>query len=341
MIAGIEGIRLPAIGLLAILVAGCAGSPPSNLYTLSAIGTAASESQSLQAPPAVIAIGPVSLPDYLDRPHIVTRQSAYELELAANDRWAAPLYDMLPRVLVEDLALRLPSDRIVSFPETGDASFDYRVAVQVSRFDVDAAGEAALATRWQFYAIGAAGAAGSRRHAAATGRRPRVRCLRGFAQRRARRARRPHRPGGEFGSRFRRSIARHPLISAHGDAGLPRHARCGRAPGSTRLVGCYAPGTSLARCTTPRETLTPVVCLSLDRLPHEAIMTDAQLDAQRLLVRPSMRLAAFPAGGCVPVLAEGHMVHSMLTLIEERLKESGGHSHLPVKEERVVASVSQ
>jgi uncharacterized protein len=152
MIAGIEGIRLPAIGLLAILVAGCAGSPPSSLYTLSAIGTAASESQSPQAPPAVIAIGPVSLPDYLDRPQIVTRQSAYELELAANDRWAAPLYDMLPRVLVEDLALRLPSDRIVSFPETGDASFDYRVAVQVSRFDVDAAGEAALATRWQFYA---------------------------------------------------------------------------------------------------------------------------------------------------------------------------------------------
>jgi uncharacterized lipoprotein YmbA len=92
------------------------------------------------------------LPDYLDRPQIVTRQSAYELELAANDRWAAPLYDMLPRVLVEDLALRLPSDRIVSFPEIGDASFDYRVAVQVSRFDVDAAGEAALATRWQLYA---------------------------------------------------------------------------------------------------------------------------------------------------------------------------------------------
>src|SRR5512132_4392224 len=152
MIAGIAGIRLPTIGLLAILVAGCAGSPPSNLYTLSAIGTAASESQSPQAPPAVIAIGPVSLPDYLDRPQIVTRQSAYELEIAANDRWAAPLYDMVPRVLVEDLALRLPSDRIVSFPDIGDASFDYRVAVQVSRFDVDAAGEASPATRWQLYA---------------------------------------------------------------------------------------------------------------------------------------------------------------------------------------------
>ena len=35
------------------------------------------------------------------------------------------------------------------------------------------------------------------------------------------------------------------------------------------------------------------------------------------------------------------MVHSMLTLIEERLNEAGGHSHLPVKEERVVAAASQ
>ena len=196
MIARIEGIRLPAIGLLAILVAGCAGSPPSNLYTLSAIGTAASESQSLQAPPAVIAIGPVSLPDYLDRPQIVTRQSAYQLELAANDRWAAPLYDMLPRVLVEDLALRLPSDRIVSFPEIGDASFDYRVAVQVSRFDVDATGEATLAARWQLYARSAPRAllvADDTLQRRVEGRG--LRCLRGFAQRRARRPRRPHRTG--------------------------------------------------------------------------------------------------------------------------------------------------
>jgi uncharacterized lipoprotein YmbA len=146
-------LGLPAVVvLLTLAVGGCAGSSATNLYTLSAVGTAGTESQPPQAPPAVIAIGPVSLPDYLDRPQIVTRQSAYQLELAANDRWAAPLYDMLPRVLVEDLALRLPSDRIVSFPEIGDASFDYRVAVQVSRFDVDAAGEAALATRWQLYA---------------------------------------------------------------------------------------------------------------------------------------------------------------------------------------------
>ena len=59
---------------------------------------------------------------------------------------------MLPRALVEDVALRLPSDRVVAFPQVGDASFDYRIAVDVSRFDVDATGAATLAARWQLYA---------------------------------------------------------------------------------------------------------------------------------------------------------------------------------------------
>ena len=143
-------IRRPVGLLLALFIAGCAGSPPTNLYTLSAAPSA--DTRSPQSTPAVVAVGPVILPDYIDRPQIVTRKSAYQLELAAYDQWAAPLYDMLPRVLVEDVGLRLPSDRVVAFPQIGDASFDYRIAVDVSRFDVDATGEATLAARWQLYA---------------------------------------------------------------------------------------------------------------------------------------------------------------------------------------------
>jgi uncharacterized protein len=150
MNAGTGIMRLLALGVMALLVAGCAGSPPVNLYTLAAVGLPAADT--VPHSPAVVAVGPITLPDYIDRPQIVTRKSAYQLELAAYDHWAAPLYDMLPRVLVEDVALRLPSDRVVAFPQVSDASFDYRIAVDVSRFDVDAGGQATLAARWQLYA---------------------------------------------------------------------------------------------------------------------------------------------------------------------------------------------
>ena len=142
-------IRRPVGLLLALFIAGCAGSPPTNLYTLSA--APAADTRSPQSP-AVVALGPVTLPDYIDRPQIVTRKNAYQIELATYDQWAAPLYDMLPRALVEDVALRLPSDRVVAFLQVDDASFDYRIAVDVSRFDVDATGAATLAARWQLYA---------------------------------------------------------------------------------------------------------------------------------------------------------------------------------------------
>ena len=142
-------IRRPAGLLLALFIAGCAGSSPTNLYTLSAVGAPAT--QLPQSAPAVVAVGPVTLPDYIDRPQIVTRKSAYQIELASYDQWAAPLYDMLPRALVEDVALRLPSDRVVAFPQV-DPSVDYRITVDVSRFDVDATGAATLAARWQLYA---------------------------------------------------------------------------------------------------------------------------------------------------------------------------------------------
>ena len=160
-----------------------------------AVAAPAADTRSPQSP-AVVAVGPVTLPDYIDRPQIVTRKSAYQLELAAYDHWAAPLYDMLPRVLVEDVALRLPSDRVVAFPQIGDASFDYRIAVDVSRFDVDATGEATLAARWQLYARSTPRAllvADDTLQRRIEGRG--LRCLRGFAQRRARRPRRPHRTG--------------------------------------------------------------------------------------------------------------------------------------------------
>jgi uncharacterized lipoprotein YmbA len=117
-------IRLPPVGLLlALLVAGCVGSPPTDLYTLSPVGTPAAETRP-QSTPAVVAVGPVILPDYIDRPQIVTRKSAYQLELAAYDQWAAPLYDMLPRVLVEDVALRLAGQEIAGLQLTAQPGAD-------------------------------------------------------------------------------------------------------------------------------------------------------------------------------------------------------------------------
>lgn len=103
--------------LLAVVLAGCASAGPPGYYTLAPIPPATAPPPTTTGASALIALGPVTLADYLDRRPIVTRDTAYALRLANNDYWAAPLHDMVPRVLVADLAMRLPNNRIESFPE--------------------------------------------------------------------------------------------------------------------------------------------------------------------------------------------------------------------------------
>lgn len=139
--------------LIALIGAGCASTPPTNYYTLGSSGREESAAAAVheKTTPIIVAVGPVNLPDYLDRPQFVTRESTYTLKLAGNDRWAGPLSDMVPQVLREDLALRLPGDRVLGFPTPDDSPFDYRVVAEVTRFDVDGDGTATLVARWRIY----------------------------------------------------------------------------------------------------------------------------------------------------------------------------------------------
>jgi len=139
--------RLATIILLCALMAGCGTTAPPRYYTLATVPPGAG-APATAVTPARIVVGPVNLPDYLDRRPIVTRDSAYAVHLATNDYWAAPLQDTVPRILVADLSARLPADRVESFPELAS---DYRIAVDIDRFDTDADGLATLTARWRIY----------------------------------------------------------------------------------------------------------------------------------------------------------------------------------------------
>lgn len=132
---------LMIMGLL--LMAGCS-SPPTRFYVLSplALGAPATGRE-----PAV-GVGPVELPDYLDRPQIVTRSGQHELTLAEFDTWAEPLKGNATRVLAENLAMLLPSRKIATYPWKRSTPVDFQVTVKVTRFDRSEGGDAVLSARW-------------------------------------------------------------------------------------------------------------------------------------------------------------------------------------------------
>ena len=119
--------------LVAILV-GCGGSPDSRFYTLGGGAIPASDRNEKATAEYIIAVGPVSLPESVDRPQIVVRVGPNQVAIMEQHRWAAPLGSEISRVIAEDLA-QLLGNRMVSSYEQNNARPDIQVLVDLQRFD--------------------------------------------------------------------------------------------------------------------------------------------------------------------------------------------------------------
>ncbi|MEW6269291.1 MAG: PqiC family protein [Thermodesulfobacteriota bacterium] len=142
---------------LAVLL-GCSAllaprTEPMQLFVLGAApADGAGSSGSAGGGSTSIGLGPVTLPGYLDRREIVTRVAPNQLRLSQNEQWAEPLLENVRSVLAQDLAARLGGATVATFPWAGGFRPDYRVRVDVTRFEPTSAGTAELAARWQVLA---------------------------------------------------------------------------------------------------------------------------------------------------------------------------------------------
>ncbi len=138
-----------ALGVLLTTAGGCASSRPARFYILDSLSSPEEVKQSAAREQDIaIGIGPVVLPQYLDRPQIVTRAGPNMLQLAEFDRWAEPLKHNVSRVLAENLSFLLSGDRVVVFPWKRSTALDYRVSVEITRFDGQRSGEVLLKAHW-------------------------------------------------------------------------------------------------------------------------------------------------------------------------------------------------
>jgi hypothetical protein len=135
------------IALTALMLAGCGASDHSRFYVLTEHPALVARATAA-APTTTIALGAVKLPAALDRPQMARRLNSDEISYSEYDRWAGPLDEMFRRVLIADLEGRLPPGMIlIDNNPTSPASLT--IAVDVLRFDADAAGQVTLKARWQ------------------------------------------------------------------------------------------------------------------------------------------------------------------------------------------------
>ena len=149
----VERLVMLALGGCALTLAGCAGgSAPTRFYVLTPVAGVEKSNPAVPSKAGMaVGVRRVALPDYLDRPQIVTRSSPNKLDLAEFDRWSAPLGQAFAGVLAENLATMIPADGVAVFPWPRSAQVDYEVTVEVAQFEGRLGGECSLVARWSIF----------------------------------------------------------------------------------------------------------------------------------------------------------------------------------------------
>lgn len=143
-------MRLNLAVLLAVLLAlgACGASEPTRFYLLSPAQTASAVA--LAGP--VVFVDQATVAPYLDRAQIVSRVAPDQVAFSDVRTWAEPPTSMITRYLVDELGNRFGPDRVLETPARRDLVPDFRLAIDVQRFDGDQAGRMVLDARWTLLA---------------------------------------------------------------------------------------------------------------------------------------------------------------------------------------------
>ena len=117
---------------LPLILAACGTTPASKYYLLSAevtqIPTGSSPS---------LGVGPIEIPEYLNRNALVYNREGNRLHIANFERWAEPLDSSIGRVVSLNLASLLDTEDVQSYPWSNGQRPEYAVQVHVLNLDAN------------------------------------------------------------------------------------------------------------------------------------------------------------------------------------------------------------
>ncbi len=146
-------IRLVLVFVLAGgFLTGCvtATTPATRFYVLNSLtpGAGLSRDAGLNGELSV-EVASLRLPQYLERPQIVTRSSGNRLELAELHQWGGNLSKNMMRVLAKNFSQFLDTPNIAISPRRPLIPPDFLVELEVMQFERDSHGQVRLSVQWR------------------------------------------------------------------------------------------------------------------------------------------------------------------------------------------------
>lgn len=140
---------LTLIYLCTVMVAGCFRDTPIKFYLLNAELSAPAKQNQTPAlsPEPIIGLGPIHIPEYLNRQQMIVGISEYEYRLDENHRWAERLDQNIGRVLEQSLSTQIPY-QIVRHPWPLRQRIDFQASVDILKLHLDNNGYSRMSAHW-------------------------------------------------------------------------------------------------------------------------------------------------------------------------------------------------
>ena len=136
---------------LVLVLSGCLSvqnSPTPRFYVLNAQDENQVSKKVNIASEVFIGVGPVKIPEYLDRPQMVTQGKEKMLKFAQFDRWGESLDLGLTRLIRENLTVMLPGAKFTLYPWNLTIPVKYQVAVEIVQLDSKLDQDLFLVAQW-------------------------------------------------------------------------------------------------------------------------------------------------------------------------------------------------
>jgi len=95
-----------------------------------------------------VGVGPITIPETVNRQNIVTPRDSNQLEVAEFHRWSEPLRENISRVVITNLAGRLGVSKLYAYPWLR-AQIDHVARIDVLQMSGELGREVYLQVRWQ------------------------------------------------------------------------------------------------------------------------------------------------------------------------------------------------
>jgi uncharacterized protein len=139
------------VALTSFVCSGClffSSSPVPRFYTLHSTVNFAETAKLDIAPKLIIGIGPVEVPEYQNRPQIVTRNKEGLLTFAQFERWGESLDSGIGGLILENLTEIFPQADFQIFPCNFSIPLDYQVMVNIVQLESQLDKDVFLTTQW-------------------------------------------------------------------------------------------------------------------------------------------------------------------------------------------------